>query len=163
MRCYSTVQYRKREVKVTTPSSANTDLQGILAAIATTSMIEAQQPQCADKPLESPTHHSTAVFDILKLLLIVSVLIMGNICGKSEADPFAQPGRTLSSAPPPSSTKTSSVPKKVGGPPRTLGSSTSAAGAESSAQQEDARRKAAEAAEVSEVAFRSLHQRLATW
>jgi len=73
---------------------------------------------------------------------------MGNLCGK-EADPdhFAQPGRTLSSAPP-SSNKTSSVPKKVGGPPRTLGSNSSPSNAGGSAQQEDARRKAAEAAEA---------------
>jgi hypothetical protein len=75
---------------------------------------------------------------------------MGNLCGKeSDPDHFAQPGRTLSSAPPPSNSKTSSVPKKVGGPPRTLGSNSFPSNAEGSAQQEDARRKAAEAAEVS--------------
>jgi len=74
---------------------------------------------------------------------------MGNLCGKeSDPDHFAQPGRTLSSAPPSSNTKTSSVPKKVGGPPRTLGSNSSPANAGGSAQQEDARRKAAEAAEA---------------
>ncbi|KAN0117408.1 hypothetical protein V8E51_003385 [Hyaloscypha variabilis] len=73
---------------------------------------------------------------------------MGNICGKSEPDHFAQPGRTVGSAPPPSNNKTSSVPKKVGGPPRTLGSTSAAADAGGSAQQEDARRKAAEAAEA---------------
>lgn len=156
------LQYRKSEVKVTTPSSANTDVQGNLAAVATTSM-KHNNRNAPINPLNPQPIHSTAVFDILKLLFLVSIPIMGNICGKSEPDPFAQPGRTVSSAPPPSSTKTSSVPKKVGGPPRTLGSSTSAAGAGSSAQQEDARRKAAEAAEVSEVAFRSLHQRLDIW
>jgi len=74
---------------------------------------------------------------------------MGNLCGKeSSPDPFAQPVRTLSSAPPASNTKTSSVPRKVGGPPRTLGSNSSATTPQSSAQQEDARRKAAEAAEA---------------
>jgi hypothetical protein len=74
---------------------------------------------------------------------------MGNLCGKeSSPDPFAQPGRTLSSAPPASNTKTSSVPRKVGGPPRTLGSNPSTTNPQSSTQQEDARRKAAEAAEV---------------
>ena len=71
---------------------------------------------------------------------------MGNLCGKeSSPDPFAQPGRTLSSAPPPA--KTSTIPRKVGGPPRTLGGSTNAP-AQTDSQKEDARRKAAEAAEV---------------
>jgi hypothetical protein len=71
---------------------------------------------------------------------------MGNLCGKeSSPDPFAQPGRTLSSAPAPN--KTSSVPKSVGGPPRPLGSS--ASNPQSRSQQADARSKAAEAAEVS--------------
>jgi hypothetical protein len=71
---------------------------------------------------------------------------MGNICGKEKHDPFAQPGRTLSSAPPPSNTQTSPLPPKVrvGGPPQTLGGSPG----KSTAAQEDARRKAAEAAEV---------------
>jgi len=69
---------------------------------------------------------------------------MGNLCGKeSSPDPFAQPGRTLSSAPPPA--KTSTVPRKVGGPPRTLGGSPSA---QTDLQKENARRKAAEAAEA---------------
>jgi len=73
---------------------------------------------------------------------------MGALCGKeSDPDHFAQPGRTLSSAPPPSNTKTSSVPKKVGGPPRTLGTNSPPANAGGSAQ-EDARRKAAQAAEA---------------
>jgi hypothetical protein len=85
----------------------------------------------------------------LTLLPFLNPFTMGNLCGKeSSPDPFAQPGRTLSSAPPASNTKTSSVPRKVGGPPRTLGSNSSATNPQSSAQQEDARRKAAEAAEV---------------
>ncbi|KAH6997861.1 hypothetical protein BKA56DRAFT_607447 [Ilyonectria sp. MPI-CAGE-AT-0026] len=67
---------------------------------------------------------------------------MGNICGKTEADPFDQPGRVLGSAPPPGPT-TAPVPKKVGGPPRVLGGSSTA---EASGSQEDARRKASEAA-----------------
>ncbi|KAK3383381.1 hypothetical protein B0T24DRAFT_588043 [Lasiosphaeria ovina] len=70
---------------------------------------------------------------------------MGNICGKEKADPFAQPGRRLDSAPaqntsaavpasvtvgspgslgspqPVSPYRTQSSPTKVGGPPRTLG------------------------------------------
>jgi len=69
---------------------------------------------------------------------------MGNLCGKESPDHFAQPGRTLSSAPPPQTT--APVPRKVGGPPRTLGGAT---GAQTDSQKEDARRKAAEAAEVS--------------
>jgi hypothetical protein len=91
----------------------------------------------------------TRIFHIQKLLSLLHIFIMGNICGKSEPDHFAQPGRILSSAPPPSNTKTSSIPKKVGGPPRTLGSNASTANAGGSAQQEDAGRKAAKAAEVS--------------
>ena len=74
---------------------------------------------------------------------------MGNLCGKQSSDAFAQPGRTLSSAPPAQNqNQTSSVPKKVvvGGPARTLGSG----GGSGSSAQEDARRKAAEAAEVSD-------------
>jgi hypothetical protein len=71
---------------------------------------------------------------------------MGNLCGKeSSPDPFAQPGRTLDSAPPPSNTKTSAVPRKVGGPARTLGGSPNT---QTDEQTEDARRKAAQAAEV---------------
>ncbi|PQE21113.1 hypothetical protein CJF32_00005548 [Rutstroemia sp. NJR-2017a WRK4] len=73
---------------------------------------------------------------------------MGNCCSSSSnpADPFAQPGRTLSSAAPPSPSNqkpTSSVPKKVGGPPRTLGGPSPG-----SDEASDARRKAAEAAEA---------------
>lgn len=74
---------------------------------------------------------------------------MGNLCGKESSDAFAQPGRTLSSAPPAQNqNQTASVPKKVvvGGPARTLGSG----GGSGSSAQEDARRKAAEAAEVSD-------------
>ncbi|KAH7403382.1 hypothetical protein BKA64DRAFT_641372 [Cadophora sp. MPI-SDFR-AT-0126] len=76
---------------------------------------------------------------------------MGNLCGKESSDAFAQPGRTLSSAPAASSAQnqnqTSSLPKKVvvGGPARTLGSGGQSTG---SSAQEDARRKAAEAAEA---------------
>lgn len=73
---------------------------------------------------------------------------MGNLCGKEETNNFAQPGRTVSSAPAPKST--SSVPRKVGGPARKLGSSNAAASAtaQTSESADDARRKAAEAAEV---------------
>lgn len=75
---------------------------------------------------------------------------MGNICGKQESDPFAQPGRRLGSAPPPSS-GTAPVPaaagkKKVGGPPRTLGGGGGSASA--SGGPDEARRQAAAAAEV---------------
>ncbi|EPE31575.1 hypothetical protein GLAREA_12331 [Glarea lozoyensis ATCC 20868] len=72
---------------------------------------------------------------------------MGNICGKSSSDAFAQPGRTLSSAPPQTTNPTAPVPKSrtVGGPARTLGDANSNAGGSA---QEDARRKAAEAAEA---------------
>ena len=69
---------------------------------------------------------------------------MGNICGaeSKDPDPFAQPGRTLGSAPPaPSVNARSSVPPNVnskgrilGGPPR--------------GETDDARRAAAQAAEV---------------
>jgi len=72
---------------------------------------------------------------------------MGNCCGKETDDPFAQPGRTLASAPPSNTNKTSAVPKHVGGPPRTLGSGNASSDQGTSAQ-EDARRKAAEAAEA---------------
>ncbi|KAI5466398.1 hypothetical protein BGZ63DRAFT_376110 [Mariannaea sp. PMI_226] len=71
---------------------------------------------------------------------------MGNICGKTESDPFDRPGRVLGTAPPAGPT-TAPVPKKVGGPPRTLGGASSAAEA-SSQDQTDARRKAAEAAQA---------------
>ncbi|RFU75273.1 hypothetical protein TARUN_6957 [Trichoderma arundinaceum] len=70
---------------------------------------------------------------------------MGNICGKTEPEPFAQPGRPLGSAPPPGP-KTSRVPPKVGGPPRTLGGAAADSGGGSS-NPSDARRRAAEAAE----------------
>ncbi|KAI9816393.1 MAG: hypothetical protein M1832_005060 [Thelocarpon impressellum] len=74
---------------------------------------------------------------------------MGNACGKetSHPEPFAQPGRTLSSAPPPAS-GTASVPKGRasvgrihGGGPRTLGGPAPSNGTE------DARAAAAQAAE----------------
>ncbi|CAM1506760.1 Fc.00g064010.m01.CDS01 [Cosmosporella sp. VM-42] len=71
---------------------------------------------------------------------------MGNICGKTESEPFSQPGRVLGTAPPPNY-GTAAVPKKVGGPPRTLGGGAPAEGGSSLAQ-DDARRKAAEAAEA---------------
>jgi len=71
---------------------------------------------------------------------------MGNLCGKESADPFSQPGRTVSSAPAPSNDRTSSVPKRVGGPPRTLGGASS--DTQTDSQREDARKKAAEAAEA---------------
>ena len=70
-------------------------------------------------------------------------LIMGNICGKESGDPFAQPGRTLGSAPP--AQTSSAVPaaarRTEGG--RTLG------GAGAASSQADARSQAALAAEVS--------------
>ncbi|TVY56012.1 hypothetical protein LCER1_G001764 [Lachnellula cervina] len=70
---------------------------------------------------------------------------MGNLCGKESGDPFAQPGRTLSSAPASNNnTQTAPLPKKLISAPRKLGSSAP----QSSAAQEDARRKAAEAAEA---------------
>jgi len=71
---------------------------------------------------------------------------MGNLCGKESSDPFAQPGRTVDSAPHPKSTST--VPRKVGGPPRTLGGSAGGNTTGTPEQQEDARRKAADAAEA---------------
>ncbi|KAH8808269.1 hypothetical protein F5884DRAFT_900528 [Xylogone sp. PMI_703] len=74
---------------------------------------------------------------------------MGNLCGKQSDDPFAQPGRTLGSAPPPSSNPTSSVPRKVGGPPRTLGGSSSGTASSGTGDTaEEARKKAAAAAEA---------------
>ncbi|TVY50106.1 hypothetical protein LOCC1_G000045 [Lachnellula occidentalis] len=72
---------------------------------------------------------------------------MGNLCGKESSDPFAQPGRTLSSAPAPTTnTPTAPLPKHISSPPRKLGSDSSTS--QNSAAQEDARRKAAEAAEA---------------
>lgn len=72
---------------------------------------------------------------------------MGNICGKTESDPFSQPGRTVGAAPA-SGPQSSSVPAKakaakpkVGGPAYTLGGS-------SGQSPEEARSKAAQAAEV---------------
>ncbi|RDL41969.1 Uncharacterized protein BP5553_01948 [Venustampulla echinocandica] len=78
---------------------------------------------------------------------------MGNLCGKesSDQDPFAQPGRTLASAPAAARNPTARVPKKVGGPPRTLGSASSNQQQnqqQSSSQQHDARMNAAEAAKA---------------
>ncbi|RYO83028.1 hypothetical protein DL766_005520 [Monosporascus sp. MC13-8B] len=77
---------------------------------------------------------------------------MGNICGKSDGDAFAQPGRVLGSAP--AQPQRASVPAgaiggtasspKVGGPPRTLGGSRSGGGESA----DEARRRAAEAAEA---------------
>ncbi|KAI9674751.1 MAG: hypothetical protein M1817_001655 [Caeruleum heppii] len=63
---------------------------------------------------------------------------MGNLCGKQSADPFAQPGRTLGSAPPPQ-TGTSTVPKQVttnvgrGVPERKLGGRSDATDARTAA------------------------------
>ncbi|KAI9747010.1 MAG: hypothetical protein M1815_004739 [Lichina confinis] len=68
---------------------------------------------------------------------------MGNLCGKESSDPFAQPGRTLGSAPPPSegtSRLPAGVSSTVGGPGHTLGGSGPSA-------TDDARRAAALAAE----------------
>lgn len=77
---------------------------------------------------------------------------MGNICGKESADPMAQPGRRVGSAPA-SGPKTASVPKtvKVGGPARTLGGASPTAG-----EPGDAGRRAAEAAEVNTPTFKAL-------
>ncbi|RYP65291.1 hypothetical protein DL771_008360 [Monosporascus sp. 5C6A] len=77
---------------------------------------------------------------------------MGNICGKSDGDAFAQPGRVLGSAPaqpqrasvPDGAIGRTARPPKVGGPPRTLGGSQSAGGE----SPDEARRRAAEAAEA---------------
>ncbi|KAI1118769.1 hypothetical protein F5Y14DRAFT_179466 [Nemania sp. NC0429] len=72
---------------------------------------------------------------------------MGNICGKSESEAFAQPGRVLGSAPP--QPQRASVPAHVGGPPRTLGGAAPSAQAQASGGDADeARRRAAEAAEA---------------
>lgn len=85
-------------------------------------------------------------------------LTMGSLCSKeSTPDPFAQPGRALSSAAPPQNkpTATAPVPRIVGGPPRTLGGGGgggapgTGTGLQTDSQREDARRKAAEAAQVS--------------
>ncbi|KAF4462501.1 hypothetical protein FALBO_10692 [Fusarium albosuccineum] len=76
---------------------------------------------------------------------------MGNLCGKTDSEAFAQPGRVLGSAPAPAS-GTAPVPSKVGGPPRVLGGASSSAEA-SSGDPEDARRKAAEAAEARAKAY----------
>ncbi len=83
---------------------------------------------------------------------------MGNLCGKESSDAFAQPGRTLESAPAPKTT--SSVPRKVGGPPRTLGGPAPGSSTTSPEDQQDARRKAAEAAEVG--GRRAMPARIAT-
>ena len=84
---------------------------------------------------------------------------MGNICGKTESDPFSQPGRTVGAAPA-SGPQSSSIPAKakskqpkVSGPGRTLGGSSGQA-------PEEARSKAAQAAEVSRA---TLPYRFATW
>ena len=78
---------------------------------------------------------------------------MGNICGKeSKADPFAQPGRTLGSAPPQQSR--ASIPKGTtgtGASGRTLGGTSAASGNGSGAKGSDARGAAAKAAEVGDV------------
>lgn len=69
---------------------------------------------------------------------------MGNLCGKAskESDPFAQPGRTLGSAPQKSAEPRAPIPR-IDGQGRTLGGGSSGQGA-------DARSAAAKAAEVSE-------------
>lgn len=87
---------------------------------------------------------------------------MGNICGsESKPDPFAQPGRTLASAPPPQSTTSrppASVKHKVGGPPHTLGGDSAAPA------RGDPRREAAEAAEVRSVTAFPMHEEdCGTW
>lgn len=74
---------------------------------------------------------------------------MGNLCGRASKDEpddaFAQPGRTLGSAPPPSSNPRAAVPKIAStGGGRTLGSSSSGQGEGDI----DARQAAAKAAEV---------------
>ncbi|KAI2629749.1 hypothetical protein GGR54DRAFT_277863 [Hypoxylon sp. NC1633] len=76
---------------------------------------------------------------------------MGNICGKSESENFAQPGRVLGSAPP--QPERASVPAKISSPPRTLGGSDAPPPPQSDAQNggsntDEARRRAAEAAEA---------------
>ena len=76
---------------------------------------------------------------------------MGNLCGKQEADPFAQPGRRLGSAPAPSPA-TAPIPagaasRKATGPPQAAGSGAPPSSSNAGAA-DDARRKAAVAAEV---------------
>ena len=70
---------------------------------------------------------------------------MGNCCGKTDSEAFAQPGRVLGSAdaPPQSQPRVARVParQQQQQPP-------SATETSSSSGQDDARRKAAEAAEV---------------
>ena len=67
---------------------------------------------------------------------------MGNLCGKAskESDPFAQPGRTLGSAPSKPTEPRAAVPR-IDSQGRTLGGGNSGQGA-------DARSAAAKAAEV---------------
>ena len=83
---------------------------------------------------------------VLFSIVIITFLIMGNLCGKESGDAFAQPGRTLGAAPP--AQTSAAVPAAArgnggGGVGRTLG------GAATASSQEDARSKAALAAEVS--------------
>jgi len=132
------------EVLTRNSSAGSLSLSKIMITTFTTSL------QCAHK-LRQLFAHSIALSFIslfLKCFLLDHPLTpkMGNLCGKESSDPFAQPGRTLSSAPAPSNNKTSSLPRKVGGSARTLGLDTS--NTQSSSQQEGARRKAAEAAEA---------------
>ena len=70
---------------------------------------------------------------------------MGNLCGKpsKDSDPFAQPGRTLGSAPPQSSNPRVGVPKISG-----TGSQGKTLGGPASGEEGDARSAAAKAAEV---------------
>lgn len=67
---------------------------------------------------------------------------MGNLCGKpsKENDPFAQPGRTVGSAPPPQSSSRAPVPK--------IDSQGRKLGGVSGGEDSDARSAAARAAEV---------------
>ncbi|KAL9128021.1 MAG: hypothetical protein Q9217_003215 [Psora testacea] len=69
---------------------------------------------------------------------------MGNLCGKpsKDSDPFAQPGRTLGSAPPQPSSPRASVPKISG-----TGSQGKMLGDPTSGEPGDARSAAAKAAE----------------
>ncbi|XXG94643.1 pre-mRNA processing RNA-helicase [Hypoxylon texense] len=73
---------------------------------------------------------------------------MGNICGKSDSEAFAQPGRVLGSAPP--QPQRAPVPPTISSPPRTLGGSapTPAQSAQNGSNADEARRRAAEAAEA---------------
>ncbi|MCJ1252472.1 hypothetical protein MMC24_000278 [Lignoscripta atroalba] len=68
---------------------------------------------------------------------------MGNLCGKEskDSDPFAEPGRTVNSAPPPSADARSSVPPRITSQGRPLG------GSSPSADASDARQAAANAAQ----------------